>query len=315
MIKGHTSQGFCLPPITRSAAGFPVVQMIAVGAALTAGAAAPFLDYGLLQIAASLVFLLGGLPHGAFDIHLAARRANLGRASLGLFTALYLGLFAAMIAGWYVAPALTLAVFLATAIVHFSEDWSELPEPLFRLALGFAPLCAIGIGHLDEVETIFAAMTGEAAARGFIGVFVLVAPITLLIAATALFVLVKDGDRQRSFAFAALLGTLFMVPPLIGFALFFCAFHTPRHLAAIRGDLADWPWGLMLGIGGALTLLALLLGAVLLPYAFSGGVPSVATAFQLLAALAMPHQSVGLCLRLFGSGRTATGRAPASARA
>lgn len=286
------------------------MQMIAVAAALAIGAVAQFLDYGHLQIAASFVFLLAGLPHGAFDIHLAARRANLGLVSLALFTALYLGLFAVMIAGWYFLPALTLAIFLATAVVHFSEDWSELKEALFRLALGFAPLCAIGIGHLDEVETIFAAMTSEATAGAIISAFVLIAPITLLIAGTALYVLTKDGNGPRSLAFALMLGSLFVVPPLIGFALFFCAFHTPRHLLAIRHDLSDWSIGLILAIGAVLTLLALLLGAVLLPYAFSGGFLSVATAFQLLAALAMPHQSVGLCLKLFENSRTPLPRTP-----
>lgn len=287
-----------LPPVFGSVAGFRVIQVFAVGVALVAGAFAPLLDDGMLQIAACVFFLLGGLPHGAFDIHLAARRADLGLSSLGLFTALYLGLFAVMIAGWYLVPALTLAVFLVTAIVHFSEDWCDVSEPLFRFALGFAPLCAIGMGHLTEVEMIFAAMTSDATARATINGFVLIAPITLLIAGTALFALGKDGKAPRALAFAIMLASLFVVPPLIGFALFFCAFHTPRHLVAIGRDLADWPISLILAIGASLTLLALLLGALLLPYAFDGSFLSVASAFQLLAALAMPHQSMDPCLKL-----------------
>ena len=287
------------PPMVQSVAGFPLGQMLAVVAALVLGATAQFADQGTFQVAATMIFLLGGLPHGAFDIHLAARKANLGPASLGLFTAIYVGLFAIMIAGWYFLPTLTFALFFVTAIIHFSEDWHEMREPIFRLALGFAPLCAIGTGHPDDVQAIFAIMTDAATAQAISSVFVLVAPITLLIAGTGLFILAKDGSGQRACIFAAMLGSLFILPPLIGFALFFCAFHTPRHLLAIRADLSDWPIGRTVRVGAGLTLLALLLGAVFLPYAFSGGLMSVATAFQLLAALAMPHQSMALCLRPF----------------
>jgi hypothetical protein len=70
----------------------------------------------------------------------------------------------------------------------------------------------------------------------------------------------------------------------------------------------------MLVIGGGETLFALLLGAVHLPYAFNGGLWSVATAFQLLAALAMPHQSIGLCLKLCHASMTLSDKYRASLR-
>lgn len=217
---------------------------------------------------------------------------------LTLFTAVYVGLFALMIAGWYAAPSLTLMVFAATAIIHFSEDWGDLREPLFRFALGFAPLCAIGIGHPEQIETIFAAMADEDVAMLLRSVFVLIAPIVLLVAATGLFILAQENDWRRAGVFAIMLGSLIFFPTLVGFTLFFCIFHTPRHLIAIRQDLATWPVSRLVLTGAAITGLAVFLGAVCFPYAFDGGLASAAAGFQLLAALAMPHQCVGPVLQL-----------------
>jgi len=284
----------------RPGAGLPLVQLAAIALACAFGLVAGEVRASSLQIAATLVFLIGGLPHGAFDIHRAARKARMGTARLGLFTGIYLALFALMMLGWHVAPAATLALFVLTAIIHFSEDWGALREPFLRIALGFAPLCAIAIGHPDQVETIFATMAGARGAVLIGSAFVLLAPITLLVAGTALFIIGRETGWQRLAIFALMLASLFVLPPLIGFALFFCAFHTPRHLVAIRDDLAGWPVSRLVMTGGTLTLLALFLGAMFLPYALEGGMMSAAAGFQLLAALAMPHQCVGPVMRLAG---------------
>lgn len=289
-------------PVLRPETGLPLVQLAAISFACGFALVASELQVSSLQIAATLVFLLGGLPHGAFDLHRAARKARMGGARLALFTGVYLALFALMMAGWYVAPAPTLTVFIVTAIIHFSEDWSTLGEPFLRLALGFAPLCAIGIGHQDQVETIFATMAGAQGAGLIVSGFVLLAPIVLLVAGTALFILGRENGWHYPAIFALMLASLFVLPPLIGFALFFCAFHTPRHLVAIRNDLTGWPFSRLVVTGGALTFLALLLGALFLPYALEGGMMSVAAGFQLLAALAMPHQCLGPIMRLDGGG-------------
>lgn len=289
------------PPVLGPVAGLWLFQLGAIALAFALSAASGASDAGsntgTVAVFATLTFLVGGLPHGAFDIHLAATQARLGPARLISFTALYVALFAIMLLGWAFAPGITLPIFIITAILHFSADWPETDEPLYRIALGFAPICAIGIGHIAEVEAIFAAMATPATALGATRLFIIVAPVTLLIAAMALLVMAERAKWLRFALFGALLVSLAILPPLIGFALFFCAFHTPRHLVEIRSQLPDWHKRRLVIVGASMTGLALLLGALALPPILTGGLLTAAGGFQLLAALAMPHQSMGLILR------------------
>ncbi len=242
---------------------------------------------------ATVVFLAGGLPHGAFDIHRVMERAQLGRRSLVAFVALYVAILIFALVCWRIAPQVILPVFLLTAIVHFAEDWPEVEEPLFRAALGFAPLCAIGVGHPDTVASIFAAMSSEAAGLAVSRGFLLLAPVTILIAAVGLAVTARTINWHRPALFAGLIAALFVLPPLIGFALFFCAFHTPRHMIGIRRELSSHAPLRMVLIGAGLSGLAVLIGLAFVPQLLSGGVLSAAAGFQLLAALALPHQNAG----------------------
>jgi len=281
-------------------AGVWSFQIGAIGLALALGAISTSGDPGRIAVIATATFLLGGLPHGAFDLHLAARSAQLGRARLALFTAIYIGLFALMLIGWALAPGLILPLFLISAAVHFGADWPETDEPLFRTALGCAPICAIGIGHLSEVGLIFEAMTTPAIALSARNLFILVAPVTLLVAAAALLAIARATEWQRPAVFAAMLASLVVLQPLIGFALFFCAFHTPQHLIALREELAHWSKPHVIAVGAGMTGLALVIGTLALPLIMAGGFLTAASGFQLLAALAMPHQSMKLVLgRLF----------------
>lgn len=280
-------------------AGVWSFQIGAIGLALLLGAASTSGDPGRIAVIATATFLLGGLPHGAFDLHLAARSAQLGRARLALFTAIYIGLFALMLIGWALAPGLILPLFLISAAVHFGADWPETDEPLFRAALGWAPICAIGIGHLSDVGLIFETMTTPTIADWATDLFILSAPVTLLVVVAALFVTARDTGWQRPATFAAMLASLIVLPPLIGFALFFCAFHSPQHVIALRAELAHWSKPRLIAVGAGMTGLALAIGTMALPLIMAGGFLTAASGFQLLAALAMPHQSMKIVLSRF----------------
>lgn len=291
------------PSAFRPAAGVLSFQIGAIGLAVALGLAAQATGGpntpGLIAVIATATFLLGGLPHGAFDLHLAARSARLGGTRFAIFAAIYIGLVVLMLIGWALVPGVILPLFLASAAVHFGGDWPETDEPLFRTALGCAPICAIGIGHLGEVEAIFAAMATPAIAVWASDLFILVAPVALLVAATALVVMARRGAWQRPAVFAAMLASLVILPPLIGFALFFCAFHTPQHLIALREELSHWRMMRVIAVGSGMTAVALVLGIVALPLMVSGGELMAAGGFQLLAALAMPHQSMKFIMARF----------------
>lgn len=154
---------------------------------------------------------------------------------MAVFTVIYVGIFGLMLADWAFVAALVLPIFLATAALHFGADWHETIELLFKSALGLAPLCAIGVSNLRDVELIFAAMANPELVRQATRIFILVASVTVLVAGLALAVIGRSGARARAAVFAKMLASLFFLPPVIGFALYFCAFHTPRHPSDIRG--------------------------------------------------------------------------------
>jgi beta-carotene 15,15'-dioxygenase len=92
-------------------------------------------------------------------------------------------------------------------------------------------------------------------------------------------------DNLSCFVAAALL------PPLAGFAIFFCGLHSPRHLAEAVRQAESMPHDEKLLRGAA--VMALSLGAVALlfgiqrPISVDAGI--VRTAFVLLSILTVPH--------------------------
>lgn len=242
------------------------------------------------MLTATATFLLGGLPHGAFDIHLAGLQADLSRSQLVKFTAVYVGVFCTMMFGWTFIPSVLLVVFLATAIWHFSEDWTVLSEPVLRIALGAAPLCAIALGHPETVGEIFAVMSSQGTGRVISSGFVLFSPVVLLISVAALCAHASEDAIVPATIFGLMLVCLIALPPVLGFALYFCAFHTPQHLIEIRDRFSDWKLAHVALIGIAITFLAILFGLLFFNPSFNDGLTSSATAFQFLASLAVPHQ-------------------------
>ncbi|WP_390479072.1 Brp/Blh family beta-carotene 15,15'-dioxygenase, partial [Altererythrobacter sp. MTPC7] len=61
----------------------------------------------------TLAILFGGLPHGAFDIHIAAQRCAMRWREICIYLGVYLGLFFAMAALWFASAELALVLFFA----------------------------------------------------------------------------------------------------------------------------------------------------------------------------------------------------------
>ena len=288
MLDPTTTRPASAPLFAAAPLTLPALQVVMVAGALLLAVVLTE-DSRIYPVAMTLAFLCGGLPHGAFDIHLAVRKASLGVWDAVRFLALYLGLFTAMVAGWHFLPGIALAVFLVSALVHFGEDWPCEPK-VSRYALGSAPIAVIALAHPEMVREIFAAMTAEQTALRLEQAFAILGPACLALALIALCrMLVAGRSSARALAFLPLLPALALLPPLVGFALFFCCYHSPRHMAGIRRSLGQLSGRSFAVYGVALTLLALVLGAALLPLILAGGIATAAGGFQLLAALAVPH--------------------------
>ncbi len=275
-------------------------------------------------VAATIVFIGGGLPHGAYDIALLRRAVALdqsgagmaggglsgvgsggdglarvglvrvgltgdGLVRVGLVVGGYVATALMMVALWLTVPLVALVLFLAVAAVHFGEDWAMLEEPLLRVAAGAAVIGAATIGHPSAVSGVFVAMSDPRAAV-VARIVTAIAPVALLVTLVGIALAWRQGSRHWASAMAVCLGLLIVLPPVAGFALFFVFLHSPRHLAQTRVRLRDMTRVRWIGTGALLSGVAILgwWGVrVIAPSRFD---PSFgAQAFQLLASVAVPH--------------------------
>ncbi len=241
-------------------------------------------------VIATIVFIGGGLPHGAYDIALLTRAGRLGRYGLELSVAGYVGIAGMMAVMWVATPLFALILFVAVASAHFGEDWTMLDEPLLKMAAGTAIIAAPAIGHPADVARLFVAMAGgpggELVARSLIAI----APVALLVTIVGIGDAWRTGAREWAAATTVAILGLIIAPPVAGFALFFVFLHSPRHLADARITLAGVSQRWWLATGAALSLAAIG-GWTLFATSLGRSLPTdlTAQAFQLLATVAVPH--------------------------
>ena len=170
-----------------------------------------------------------GLPHGALD-PLIARRAGLWRTPLGFagFNLGYLAIVALVVGVWLLAPTASLVGFLVVSGIHFGADWNGGRSVVLRSLTGVGLLTLPAFAHHDEVAGIYRTLAGTgggvvADVQSWLGPVAIVA--MLIGAALAL-------RRRPTDALEILLATALalVAPPLIFFALYFCALHSARHL-------------------------------------------------------------------------------------
>ena len=240
---------------------------------------------------ATLAILGLGLPHGAFDIELLRARAHGGIRQLAPILGLYLGVAAAAALVWSVAPLAALAGFIVVAVIHFSEDWTGTRSGFLATGIAAASIAAPALLHTADVARIFVALTADPAAALAAKLLAVAAPTALAVALAGIAALIAEHRRADAAAAASSLAALVFLPPVVGFAVFFCLFHSPRHFtAALRAlaspRLADW-----IRVAGPVTLAALAIVAVLYAGHDAGAVPLrlASATFMALSVLTMPH--------------------------
>ena len=247
-------------------------------------------------IALAFVALIG-LPHGAFDGAIA-RHLGYSRTLGGLikFIAVYLGLAAAVVAFWVWQPGLALALFLLISAVHFGYGDATAASGIARAvqiaAHGGVAVFGISLFHLQQVTPLYAALTNgdvllAVMMTEFFPLFIMPIAVVYLISA------IRDaGLRPRLVELALLCLLLSVVPPLVGFAMYFCVIHTGRHMRHIwdsvnshtapRRILLQAVWFTLASWGG---------GAIMLLWLDSGNISQdlLQVIFIGLAALTVPH--------------------------
>ncbi|MHC5795552.1 Brp/Blh family beta-carotene 15,15'-dioxygenase [Lacisediminihabitans sp. FW035] len=170
-----------------------------------------------------------GLPHGALD-PLIARRAGLWRTPLGFagFNLGYLGVVALVVAVWLLAPVASLVGFLLVSGIHFGADWNGGRSVVIRSLTGIGLLTLPAFAHHDEVAGIYRTLAGPGGG--------VVADVQAWLGPVAILAMVVGAAlalrRRPTDALEILLAMTLAIlaPPLVFFALYFCALHSARHL-------------------------------------------------------------------------------------
>ena len=275
----------------------PAALMMAVTiGAVALQLAGGFPDSAAFTAIASVVLLVVGVPHGSFDIALL-RRASADRSPTGpvaILFALYLACALAMYLVWRIEPVLALAGFLVMAMAHFAEDWAECGSRIAAAGLAVAIVSAPALLHGGELGALFVVLTGRDAAAALVDMLALAAPIASPLAIIALVRLMQAGRAALAVSAGCSLAAMLLLPPVIGFALFFCLVHSPLQFRAHADALGLHGVRQWAGIVVPLSLGGLAVaGAVFL----ANGTASVATnlfasSFMALSILTAPHMLV-----------------------
>jgi Brp/Blh family beta-carotene 15,15'-monooxygenase len=247
---------------------------------------------------ACLSLLVFGLPHGTLDLELIRARLSGPWTGMVTLTALYLGLAAAMYGLWRVEPILALGAFVAIAVVHFSEDWEGSGSRLLGAGLALALLAAPTLLHRPELDVIFVGLTNRTAAVAISDGLLLVAPVALAVGLTAIAALWQRGHHDQAVGGLLALIGMILLPPIVGFALYFCLSHSPRHfresLSTLRwSGFARWGWVVV-----PLTLAAGVIASLVFGLEVRAG-PSdriMAASFMTLSILTVPHMMVPILI-------------------
>lgn len=250
---------------------------------------------------ASLFIVLLGVPHGALDpIFVQALPQINSPASWAVFVALYLLLAALVVALWWFAPTIFLVVFLVVSVLHFSGDLVAGAGFLVRLFYAGAVIVLPAALHAAELERLFALLTNLTAAAMVVTALQLMAW-PWLAALVLLTVRSARHDRWLALEVLAVSVLTLTASPLLGFTVFFCCMHSPRHI--LRTQLYARMTLQRLALVAALPMFAVLLMA-------GGGwywLPDspiderlLQFLFVALAALTVPHMVLVERVRLSG---------------
>jgi Brp/Blh family beta-carotene 15,15'-monooxygenase len=279
-------------PVGRSAAPvetylFSTIALVAIVAFAVGGAAPPLAAQAV--VLAALVAVLG-LPHGALD-PLIARRIGLwrGPVSFAVFNLGYLGAVAVVVVLWMLAPGLSLVVFLTVSAVHFGGDWNADRALWLRIVAGIALLCLPSLAHQNEVASLYNTLA-PGAGSAIAGAQLWIAPFALAGTLVGASLAARRGRPWESIELTLAAALALIAPPLVFFAIYFCALHSARHLR--EGFAAENRGRLTVGIAVLYTIVPILAAAGVL-YAAGRGPSLDATLLQIvfigLAGLTVPH--------------------------
>ena len=200
------------------------------------------LDLGAWNLIGLAGIVLIGLPHGALDGAVAMHLGLVDKFStMARFVIIYVGLAGLVVGAWIIAPSLSLIVFLIISMLHFGAGDARHGEGVLRFAetLAHGGLAIVGISqfHRSEVDEIFYYLINQDTAMVWLAINVLTVAVIVAII-TCVSQAAKDVKWSATTLELLILGIVYaLVPPLLGFAIYFCLVHSARHFKRILSTI------------------------------------------------------------------------------
>ncbi|MEM1031244.1 MAG: Brp/Blh family beta-carotene 15,15'-dioxygenase, partial [Myxococcota bacterium] len=219
-----------------------------------------------LILTAALGILTVGLAHGAIDPALDHR------FRFRTFIVVYLAAMAVVALGWWLAPGLSLLVFLLASAWHFGEGDGHHHEgfgPTWSRG-AFVVLAPLGF-RAHEAAPVVMALTQEARILPAALVATIAswseamphAPVVVALIALGAH-LATVSHRPAAVVDALVLGAAFACLPLfVSFGLYFCGWHALHHLRAVHARIPLRRWVTVGGVFTSMTWIILIGGYVL----------------------------------------------------
>ena len=199
---------------------------------------------------AGIIFL--GVPHGAADLLVASRNADLAekKFSKNKFLFVYVGRLAAFAFFLFLFPVVGNIIFIFFAAYHFGETdlhqfkTNTLPGKIFVLSYGLLILSVILLHHFDDVKQIY--LMFESGKRNAAIIdwlsqnrYYLLSANALIFFVSSFFYFIKNkysdnkDTGQFLVRFALILFILFNLPLILGFTFYFVVWHSLISLTNI----------------------------------------------------------------------------------
>ena len=192
-------------------------------------------DLTTLNIISFLLIFFIGLPHGSFDGAVASLVGFRNKIQFLQFISLYLVLFFLVILFWLYFPIISLTVFILMTVSHFGLcDWTnfKINKHKYSVSLTYGMTIIFGIIFFNEKQSflIFEYLTND---NIYLIKKYFFIPYILTLASIIYFIYLSYFEKKLRKGVAEILFLLFIFyifDPLLSFAIYFCFFHTYKHL-------------------------------------------------------------------------------------
>ncbi len=193
------------------------------------------IELSTLNIISFLLIFFIGLPHGSFDGAVASLVGFQTKTTFFYFILLYLLLSIFVIVFWIIFPILSLLIFLFMTIIHFGLcDWTNFKINKHKYSTtatyGMTVIFGIIFNNEDQSFLIFEYLTNNNIylLRQY---FLIPYIITLFLIAYFIYLSFHEKKlRTGVIEIIALLIIFYTFDALLSFAIYFCFFHTYKHL-------------------------------------------------------------------------------------